>query len=642
MARIPEAFVQEVLSRTDVVDVVGRYVTLKKAGANLLGLCPFHGEKSPSFTVSPTKQFYHCFGCGAHGTALGFLMQHGGMAFPDAVRSLARDLGLDVPEEPGSSRDRVAIAEQRQLKDARHQLLERANQWYRANLKQSRGAIQYLKSRGLTGEVAGRFQLGYAPAQAQGLRAVFEDYDDPALVEVGLLSESERGERRDRFRDRVTFPIRNAKGELIGFGGRVLAKDAFGPKYLNSPETPLFHKGRELYGLWEARQAIRQAGQVLVVEGYMDVVALAQHGVAYAVATLGTATTADHVKRLMREASRITFAFDGDSAGRKAAWKALVASLPLLRDDLSLRFLFLPTEHDPDSYVREHGAQGFAVALEQAMPLSGFLLDHLQQGLDLQSPEGRAALVHLARPCLQAMPAIGLRLQLIRALAELARLTPDELTPSLELADQPYGPLVAATPPDGARGGLGQRDSGTLEPPGARAEPVPERRGPNAKRPWVGHREGAPARRVVPLAERVLRLLLRHPDLAPKVPLAAQKMMARRAELAMVARVVDRLRLLPVRHAGGVIEALRDTEDLERVQMLAAASLDEVDHESPTIELEQSLLRIELLDLQESLAALAEHAASDPAARAEYQQRLRRLQELKGVVSTHSDAPAAG
>ena len=639
MARIPEAFVQEVLSRTDVVDVVGRYVTLKKAGANLLGLCPFHGEKSPSFTVSPTKQFYHCFGCGAHGTALGFLMQHGGMAFPDAVRSLARDLGLDVPEEQGSSRDRAAIAEQRQLKDARHQLLERANQWYRTNLRQSRAAVQYLQSRGLTGEIAGRFQLGYAPSQAQGLRAVFEDYDDPGLVEVGLLSESDNGERRDRFRDRVTFPIRNARGELIGFGGRVLSKDAFGPKYLNSPETPLFHKGRELYGLWEARQAIRQAGQVVVVEGYMDVVALAQHGVAYAVATLGTATTPDHIKRLMRETSRIVFAFDGDSAGRKAAWKALVASLPLLRDDLTLRFLFLPAEHDPDSYVREHGASGFAQALEQATTLSGFLLEHLQHDLDLQSPEGRAALVHVARPCLQAMPAIGLRVQLVRALADLARLTPDELTPSLELSDEPSGPLVAIAQSDSPRGLGMRRDpaSASVAPEGVSGIAV--------RRNAFDSRGAAPTlsaktagRRVVPLAERVLRLLLRHPDLAPQVPLAAQMMMARRAELATVARVVERLRLLPVRHAGGVLEALRGTEDFERVQLLAAASLNDVDHENPVVELQQSLLRMELQDLQESLAALAEHAANDPLARAEYQSGIKRLQELKGVVSAQGDA----
>lgn len=639
MARIPEAFVQEVLSRTDVVDVVGRYVTLKKAGANLLGLCPFHGEKSPSFTVSPTKQFYHCFGCGAHGTALGFLMQHGGMAFPDAVRSLARDLGLDVPEEQGSSRDRAAIAEQRQLKDARHQLLERANQWYRTNLRQSRAAVQYLQSRGLTGEIAGRFQLGYAPSQAQGLRAVFEDYDDPGLVEVGLLSESDNGERRDRFRDRVTFPIRNARGELIGFGGRVLSNDAFGPKYLNSPETPLFHKGRELYGLWEARQAIRQAGQVVVVEGYMDVVALAQHGVAYAVATLGTATTPDHIKRLMRETSRIVFAFDGDSAGRKAAWKALVASLPLLRDDLTLRFLFLPAEHDPDSYVREHGASGFAQALEQATTLSGFLLEHLQHDLDLQSPEGRAALVHVARPCLQAMPAIGLRVQLVRALADLARLTPDELTPSLELSDEPSGPLVAIAQSDSPRGLGMRRDpaSASVAPEGVSGIAV--------RRNAFDSRGAAPTlsaktagRRVVPLAERVLRLLLRHPDLAPQVPLAAQMMMARRAELATVARVVERLRLLPVRHAGGVLEALRGTEDFERVQLLAAASLNDVDHENPVVELQQSLLRMELQDLQESLAALAEHAANDPLARAEYQSGIKRLQELKGVVSAQGDA----
>jgi len=424
---IPPAFIQDLLARVDIVDVVGRYVRLKKAGANYLGLCPFHAEKSPSFTVSPTKQFYHCFGCGAHGSAIGFLMEHAGLGYVDAVTDLARSLGLEVPREPGAGGRGGPGADPRT--PGLLELLARAGLFFRRRLKDAPQAIDYLKARGLTGETAARFGIGYAPDQWRGLEAAVPDYDDPALVEAGLVIETEgddgRKRRYDRFRDRIMFPIRNPRGQVIGFGGRVLGRGE--PKYLNSPETPVFSKGRELYGLFEARDSIRREDCAIVVEGYMDVVMLAQHGVGNAVATLGTSTTPDHVRKLLRVADRVVFAFDGDAAGRKAAWRALEASLPQAADAKRIDFLFLPSEHDPDSYVRERGADGFREALADAMPLSELLVGELSERVGLETPEGRAHFLAEVRPLLLALAAPGLRLQLVHRIADLARLTVPEV-----------------------------------------------------------------------------------------------------------------------------------------------------------------------------------------------------------------------
>ena len=369
---IPNDFIQTLLSRVDIVDVIDRYVPLKKAGANYQACCPFHGEKTPSFTVSPTKQFYHCFGCGAHGTAIGFLMEHGGKAFPDAVEELARDAGLEVPrvERPGESERRE------QAMDLTAITLEAAK-FYRAQLKDAPRAIEYLKQRGLTGAIAARFGIGYAPDAWQPLASVFDRYDEPALETAGLVIAGEGGKRYDRFRDRIMFPIHDSRGQVIGFGGRVLGDGE--PKYLNSPETPLFSKGRELYGLFLARQAIREAGTVVVVEGYMDVVALAQHGVDYAVATLGTSTTPAHVQKLFRQSDRVIFCFDGDAAGRKAAWRALENALPVLADGKNAGFLFLPDGEDPDDFVRRRGKEAFEALVNAAVPASEFLLTELDR-----------------------------------------------------------------------------------------------------------------------------------------------------------------------------------------------------------------------------------------------------------------------
>ena len=384
---IPQSFIDNLLQRIDIVELVGRYVQLKKGGANQMGLCPFHNEKSPSFTVSPTKQFYHCFGCGAHGTAIGFLMEYSGLSFVESVKDLAQGVGLEVPDERAGEGPRAGGPDAAALVA----LMERANRFYRDQLKVTPVAVDYLKGRGLSGEIAARFGLGYAPDEWNALQGVFGDeYGAMPMLDTGLVIESEKGSRYDRFRGRVTFPIRNTKGQIIGFGGRVIG--AGEPKYLNSPETPLFEKGRELYGLFEARREIRAAGRVLVVEGYMDVVALAQHGVGYAVASLGTACTPAHVQKLTRQADRIVFCFDGDAAGRRAAWRALENSLSLATDDKVFAFLFLPAEHDPDTFIRERGQDAFEAEEARAMPMSRFLIAQLESEVDLSSAEGRAGL----------------------------------------------------------------------------------------------------------------------------------------------------------------------------------------------------------------------------------------------------------
>ncbi|MDI1275399.1 DNA primase [Polaromonas sp.] len=430
---IPQSFIQELLARADVVDIVGRYVQLKKGGANFMGLCPFHGEKSPSFSVSPSKQFYHCFGCGKNGNAISFLMDHGGMTFVEAVKDLAQQYGLQVPEDDVSPQERARAAQQREQQATLTSVLEKAGIAYIKHLRNAPRAIDYLKGRGLSGEIAKTFGLGYAPEGWRALASVFPDYNDPLLVESGLVITGEPGEenpqgeakRYDRFRDRIMFPIRNVKGECIGFGGRVLGDEK--PKYLNSPETPVFSKGRELYGLFEARTALREHGYALVTEGYMDVVALAQLGFANAVATLGTACTADHVQKLFRFTDSVVFSFDGDSAGRRAARKALDAALPFASDVRSVKFLFLPQEHDPDSYIREHGQEGFAAYVAKAVPLSKFMLEAAGEGCDLDTAEGRAHMASNARPLWSLLPDGTLKHQLLAEIADSVLIDSREL-----------------------------------------------------------------------------------------------------------------------------------------------------------------------------------------------------------------------
>jgi DNA primase len=415
---IPQSFILDLLARVDIVDVVGRSVQLKKGGQNFLGLCPFHGEKSPSFTVSPSKQFYHCFGCGAHGSAIGFVMESRGLDYVEAIRELASQVGLVVPES--SERAREAAGRTAALTD----LMKAAADFYRAQLKDSPAAIDYLKGRGLTGATAARFALGYAPDAWQPLRAALTQYDGPQVVEAGLVIADE-GKRYDRFRGRVMFPIRNTRGQVIGFGARTLG--AGEPKYLNSPETPLYRKGQELYGLFEARDAIRRSGRAIVCEGYLDVIQLAQAGFGEAVAALGTAVTAAHVGALLRVTAHVVFAFDGDAAGRKAARRALEAALPVLGDTQRASFLLLPEGEDPDSLVRAGGAAAFERQLARALPTSRFLIETLSAGRSLASAEDRAALLADGRPLVLSMPANALRLQMLRELAEAARTPLDDV-----------------------------------------------------------------------------------------------------------------------------------------------------------------------------------------------------------------------
>ncbi len=441
---IPNDFIQTLLSRVDIVEVIDRHVPLRKAGANYVACCPFHSEKTPSFSVSPTKQFYHCFGCGAHGTAIGFLIEHAGKSFPDAVEDLARDAGLEVPRV-----ERVGDKERREEAADLSDVLLAAAKFYRARLREAPNAIDYLKSRGLTGEVAARFGVGYAPDGWQSLAAAFPKYEDPALEAAGLVIKGDGDKRYDRFRDRIMFPIHDTRGRVIGFGGRVLGSGE--PKYLNSPETSVFSKGRELYGLFLARNAIRDAGKVVVVEGYMDVVALAQHGVEYAVATLGTSTTPTHAQKLFRLTDTVVFCFDGDAAGRKAAWRALENTLPELRDGKNAVFLFLPDGDDPDDYVRRRGKAAFEQALAKAVSLSEFLLSELLSRHPPESSEGRAALVAAARPYLAQIQAPVLAAILRKRLAGIAGLADEELRDLMSVGAPAEAPRAApARPP--ARG----------------------------------------------------------------------------------------------------------------------------------------------------------------------------------------------
>ena len=398
MARIPDAFIDELLARTDIVEVIQARVPLKRQGREYSARCPFHDERSPSFTVSPTKQFYHCFGCGAHGTAISFLMQYDRLEFLDAVDELARKAGLEVPRE---TRQRNANPESLDLYNA----LEAAARYFQRQLAGSDRARAYLDERGVGEAVRAQFGIGYAPEGFSALKdALGTDPRRLHLLErAGLLSKNDRGHVYDKFRDRVMFPIHDRRGRVIAFGGRVLRKED-SPKYLNSPETPLFHKGRELYGLWQVRQANQKIARLVVVEGYMDVVALFEHGVAQAVATLGTATTPDHAELLFRNAPDVYFCFDGDRAGRSAAWKAVESVLPRMRDGRQAFFLFLPDGEDPDSIVRREGAEGFEARLQQATPLSRFFFDTLSEGVSLSTLDGRARLAERARPLLAQIP----------------------------------------------------------------------------------------------------------------------------------------------------------------------------------------------------------------------------------------------
>ncbi len=450
MGRIPQHFIDELIARTDIVELIGARVPLKKSGREYKACCPFHAEKTPSFWVSPDKQFYHCFGCGKHGTALGFLMDHDHMAFPEAVEELATRLGLEVPHEGGAERDTQRADE------PLYELMARVARFYSEQLTREPRARDYLAKRGLTAATLERFAIGYAPNSWDELLRRFgaSDAERKRLAEAGLVVERERGGSReseryyDRFRDRVMFPIRDARGRVIAFGGRII--DAGEPKYLNSPETVLFHKGRELYGLYEARRARRSLDRLVVVEGYMDTISLHQSGIDYAVATLGTATTAEHFRRIFRLVPTVVFAFDGDRAGRAAAWRALQQALPEAREGREIRFLFLPQGHDPDTLVAAEGPEAFEQRLAAAVPLSEYLVRELSEQSELGSADGRARFAEQVRPLFARVPEGVYRELLLERLARVVGLSPERLE-ALWLAGRTAAPARPASPAPAGR-----------------------------------------------------------------------------------------------------------------------------------------------------------------------------------------------
>ena len=533
--RIPESFIDDLVSATDIVEVIEHYVPLKRAGKEFKACCPFHDEKTPSFTVVPDKQFYHCFGCGAHGTAVGFLMDYANMEFVEAVEELARRSGREVPREAGGGRGPPDGIE------PLFEVLEGANAWFRRQLRhhpEAARAVDYLKGRGLSGEIAAEFQLGFAPPGWDGMLGELGAGESAraALLRAGLLVERDGGRLYDRFRDRITFPIHDSKGRVAGFGARVI--DGGEPKYLNSPETPVFQKGRELYGLWRARRAGRRPARLLVVEGYMDVVALAQSGIDYAVATLGTAATETHVQRLFRAVNDVVFCFDGDEAGRRAAWRAVENTLPSMRAGRRASFLFLPEGEDPDSLVRTEGSGAFESRLDDALPLSRFLFDHLAAGVDLGTAEGGARFLDHLRPHLDRIPAGPYRRQLVARVGErFAARAP--AGPYRRQIESWFDDLSR----DDSPGGLGRLG--------------------NRMRAHTERLRGSESP-----ATRAVRMLLHEPSLAAEAAGAEGMCAADVADADLLADLIEILHARPDLRTGGLIEHYRPHEWFRRIEAL--------------------------------------------------------------------------
>jgi DNA primase len=542
MGLIPASFIDELMSRTDIVEVINARVPLKKAGREYKACCPFHGEKTPSFTVSPTKQFYHCFGCGVHGTALGFLMDYEHMSFPDAVEELASLAGLEVPREASAAQDR--------RDPDLYGTLETAATFFRQQLKRHPDAIRYLKSRGISGATAALFGIGFAPAEWDALlkHAGGDEASARRLLAGGLVIERDQGGFYDRFRGRIMFPIRDARGRAIAFGGRVIGADE--PKYLNSPETALFHKGRELYGLYEARQALRHIPRLLVVEGYMDVVGLHEAGVAWAVATLGTATTPDHLERLFRVTEEVVFCFDGDRAGRQAAWRALENALPALREGRQVKFLFLPEGEDPDSLVRAEGAAAFTERLGTALPLSEYLHDELASKVELDSLDGRARLAELAKPLIARVPDGVFRALLVQRIAS-----------AVGMDEAGYARFVTAAAPS----------------PRA-ASPAPRARPP------------APGRSSV--VRRAVALLVHYPARTSAVRVPEGIAALDRPGMELLLALLEDVAGSPNLTTGGLLERWRDHEAWPHLQKLAATEMMATE-EVALAELQDCLERLE-------------------------------------------------
>lgn len=557
---IPQDFIDDLIARADIVEVVGRRVQLKKAGREFKACCPFHDEKSPSFTVSPGKGFYHCFGCGAHGTAIGFLMEFDHLSFVDAIESLAGSMGVDVPrnesDQPAKRYDEL------------FSLMDTVSRHWQDCLKDSPTAVEYLKKRGIDGATAKRFGIGFAPDGWSNVLDKFGQSDEATerLLATGLIIRKDNGKHYDRFRDRVMFPIRDPRGRTIGFGGRTMGDGE--PKYLNSPETVLFHKGRELYGLYEARQALRHIDRLVVVEGYMDAVALARNGIDFVVATLGTATTHEHLNRLFRLTENVYFAFDGDRAGTKAAWRALENALPQIREGRQIRFVFLPDGQDPDSYVNEHGADAFVKLLDAGLPLSEFMIHELASQVDMETIDGRARLAESARPLINRIPAGVYKELLIESLAESVGLTAVKLEK-----------MIAA-------------GSATERPqPGAAAFSTPRRRPPAASGPSV--------------VRRAITLVLNYPPAALK--LDTEKLAGvQRAGVDLLAALIETVQAEPTITTAGLLERWRQDEKGRHLGKLAAANVPEDDEFDPAAELAECLQQLAIAGRKERIEFLIE------------------------------------
>ena len=554
---IPQHFVDDLISRADIVEVLGRRIQLKKAGREFKACCPFHDEKTPSFTVSPSKGFYHCFGCGAHGTALGFLMDHDHMSFVEAVESLAGSMGIEVPREEGQRPARRY--------DELFDLMGEIERFYQQELRNHDAAVAYLKKRGIDGATALRYGIGYAPAGWDSVLKKFgtsKEAED-RLLAVGQIIRKDSGSHYDRFRDRVMFPIRDSRGRCIGFGGRVMGDEQ--PKYLNTSDTVLFHKRQELYGLYEARQALRNIERLVVVEGYMDVVALARHGIEYAVATLGTATTDEHLNQLLRISDEVVFCFDGDRAGRDAAWKALETSLPHIREGRQLRFVFLPDGQDPDSFVQSEGAGAFEDALSNGIALSNFLIAELSSKVDLDSIDGRARLAELARPLISRIPQ-GVYKELLTG----------ELAESVGLSAGKLEAILSSSQPKSAKKTT-QRASGS--------------RRPHPNKPSV--------------VRRAITLLLHHPQAAMKMnveDLAGVE----RPGIDLLRDLLETVQAEPTLTTAGLLERWRNHDEGRHLGKLAAVEMPDDDDFSPAAELTDCLRQLAAAGARDRIEFLIE------------------------------------
>ena len=558
---IPQDFIDDLVARADIVEVVGRRVPLKKAGREFKACCPFHDEKTPSFTVSPNKGFYHCFGCGAHGTALGFLMEFDHMDFPQAVEALAQSMGVEVPRDESDRPSRRY--------DELFDLLKEVDRGWQQELKQHPAAVDYLKQRGIDGATAQRFGIGYAQDAWSRVLDAHGKSDEKIerLLAAGLIIRNEKGSHYDRFRGRLMFPIRDARGRCIAFGGRTLGDGE--PKYLNSPETVLFHKGRELYGLWEARQALRSIDRLVVVEGYMDVVALARHGIDFAVATLGTATTPDHLNRLFRLTDDLAFCFDGDRAGRKAAWRAMETALPHIRDGRQVRFVFLPDGEDPDSYVSTHGADAFVGALDDGLALSDYLIHELTSEVDLDTVDGKARLAENTRPLLAKVPKGVYRDLLVQSLADTVGLTPERLERNLASAD------------------AGDR----RQPSGPRRTSAFSRASSQSGRPSV--------------VRRAISLVLHNPSAAARLDVERLAGI-HRPGIDILARLIETAQDDPNIRTAGLLERWRHDEQGRHLGKLAAVELPADDDFDPAAELEACLDQLAAAGRRERIDFLIE------------------------------------